>query len=69
MSKRKDSPQGWLGVKIIINLEVFMDITSVVSMTLDVLAYVLPAVFIWNIADVVVRAVVGAAIGRKRDGI
>lgn len=46
-----------------------MDITSVVSVTLDVLAYVLPAVFIWNIADVVVRAVVGAAIGRKRDGI
>ena len=46
-----------------------MDITSVVSMTLDVLSYVLPAVFIWNIADVVVRAVVGAAIGRKRDGI
>ena len=66
-----NSPQGWLGVKIIINLEVIviMDITSVVSMTLDVLAYVLPAVFIWNIADVVVRAVVGAAIGRKRDGI
>lgn len=46
-----------------------MDLQSIVNTTLKVLAYVLPAVFIWNLTDVIVSAIVGAATGRKRNGI
>lgn len=46
-----------------------MDLQNVVQFTLGVLEYVLPAVFVWNLTDVLVCAVVGAATGRKRDGI
>lgn len=49
--------------------EVYMDLHSIVNTTLNVLAYVLPAVFIWNLTDVIVSAIVGAATGRKRNGI
>lgn len=46
-----------------------MNLSDVVSFTLQVLTYVLPAVFVWNLTDVLVKAVVGAATGRKKDGI
>ena len=46
-----------------------MDLSNVLQFTLHVLEYVLPAVFVWNLTDVVVKAIVGAATGRKKDGI
>ena len=46
-----------------------MDLQSIVNTTLNVLAYVLPAVFIWNLTDVIVSAIVGVVIGCKRNGI
>ncbi len=48
---------------------VIMDLSNVLQFTLHVLEYVLPAVFVWNLTDVVVKAIVGAATGRKKDGI
>lgn len=46
-----------------------MNLSDVVTFTLNVLSYVLPAVFVWNLTDVLVKAIVGAATGRKKDGI
>lgn len=46
-----------------------MDISSVVSFTLSVLSYVLPAAFIWALTDVAVRVVIRAATGRVKDGL
>lgn len=46
-----------------------MDLSNVLQFTLHVLEYVLPAVFVWNLTDVLVKAIVGAATGRKKDGI
>ena len=46
-----------------------MNLPDIVTFTLHVLEYVLPAVFVWNLTDVLVKAVVGAATGRKKDGI
>ena len=46
-----------------------MILSHVVSSTLQSLTYVLAAVFVWNLTDVLVKAVVGAATGRKKDGI
>ena len=46
-----------------------MNLSDVVTFTLNVLSYVLPAVLVWNLTDVLVKAVVGAATGRKKDGI
>lgn len=48
---------------------VIMDLSNVLQFTLHVLEYVLPAVFVWNLTDVIVKAIVGAATGRKKDGI
>ena len=46
-----------------------MDLSNVLQFTLHVLEYVLPAVFVWNLTDVIVKAIVCAATGRKKDGI
>ena len=43
-----------------------MDISNSVSLIVQVLTYVLPAAFIWAIAERLCEAVIGAAVGKRK---
>lgn len=43
-----------------------MDISNSVSLVVHVLTYVLPASFIWAIAERICDAVIGSATGRRK---
>lgn len=43
-----------------------MDISNSVSLVVHVLMYVLPAAFIWAVAERICEAVIGAAVGKRK---